>query len=163
MRANGVDEACITGNAPDREKFQKWAETLEMAIGNPLYHWSHLELRRYFGYQGILNGDTAQEVWDLCNEKLQQPEMSARNLIASSGVTLVCTTDDPADSLEWHKQLAEEKDFPIQVLPAWRPDSAMDWSARSMGTICGVWAGRGDGDQNLRGSEGGPQAAHGLL
>ena len=125
MRANGVDEACITGDAPDREKFQKWAETLEMAIGNPLYHWSHLELRRYFGYQGVLNGDTAQEVWDLCNEKLQHPEMSARNLIASSGVTLVCTTDDPADSLEWHKQLAEEKDFPVQVLPAWRPDSAM--------------------------------------
>ena len=125
MRANGVDEAYITGDAPDREKFQKWAETLELAIGNPLYHWSHLELRRYFGYQGVLNGDTAQEVWELCNQKLQEPGMSARNLIANSGVTLVCTTDDPADSLEWHQQLAQDSSFPVKVLPAWRPDAAM--------------------------------------
>lgn len=125
MRANGVDEAYITGDAPDREKFQKWAETLERAIGNPLYHWSHLELRRYFGYEGVLNGDTAQEVWELCNQKLQEPGMSARNLIANSGVTLVCTTDDPADSLEWHQQLAQDSSFPVKVLPAWRPDAAM--------------------------------------
>ena len=125
MRANGVDEAYITGDAPDREKFQKWAETLELAIGNPLYHWSHLELRRYFGYEGVLNGDTAQEVWELCNQKLQEPGMSARNLIANSGVTLVCTTDAPADSLEWHQQLAQDSSFPVKVLPAWRPDAAM--------------------------------------
>ena len=125
MRANGVDETYITGDAPDREKFQKWAETLELAIGNPLYHWSHLELRRYFGYEGVLNGDTAQEVWELCNQKLQEPGMSARNLIANSGVTLVCTTDDPADSLEWHQQLAQDSSFPVKVLPAWRPDAAM--------------------------------------
>ena len=125
MRANGVDEAYITGDAPDREKFQKWAETLELAIGNPLYHWSHLELRRYFGYEGVLNGDTAQEVWELCNQKLQEPAMSARSLIANSGVTLVCTTDDPADSLEWHQQLAQDSSFPVKVLPAWRPDVAM--------------------------------------
>ena len=125
MRANGVDEAYITGDAPDREKFQKWAETLELAIGNPLYHWSHLELRRYFGYEGVLNGDTAQEVWELCNQKLQEPGMSARSLIANSGVTLVCTTDDPADSLEWHRQLAQDSSFPVKVLPAWRPDAAM--------------------------------------
>lgn len=125
MRANGVDEAYITGDAPDREKFQKWAETLELAIGNPLYHWSHLELRRYFGYEGVLNGDTAQEVWELCNQKLQEPAMSARSLIANSGVTLVCTTDDPADSLEWHQQLAQDSSFPVKVLPAWRPDAAM--------------------------------------
>ena len=125
MRANGVDEAYITGDAPDREKFQKWAETLELAIGNPLYHWSHLELRRYFGYEGVLNGDTAQEVWELCNQKLQEPGMSARSLIANSGVTLVCTTDDPADSLEWHQQLAQDSSCPVKVLPAWRPDAAM--------------------------------------
>ena len=125
MRANGVDETYITGDAPDREKFQKWAETLELAIGNPLYHWSHLELRRYFGYEGVLNGDTAQEVWELCNQKLQEPGMSARSLIANSGVTLVCTTDDPADSLEWHQQLAQDSSFPVKVLPAWRPDAAM--------------------------------------
>ena len=125
MRANGVDEAYITGDAPDREKFQKWAETLELAIGNPLYHWSHLELRRYFGYEGVLNGNTSQEVWELCNQKLQEPGMSARSLIANSGVTLVCTTDDPADSLEWHQQLAQDSSFPVKVLPAWRPDAAM--------------------------------------
>ena len=126
MRSNGIDEKYITGDAPDREKFQKWAETLEKAIGNPLYHWSHLELKRYFGYDGCLNGETAEEVWNLCNEKLKTPEMSVRNLIRQSGVTLLCTTDDPADSLEWHKVIAEDDSFEVQVLPAWRPDKAMN-------------------------------------
>ena len=79
MRSFGVEEKFITGDASDREKFQKWAETLALAIGNPLYHWSHLELRRYFGYEGILNGDTAEAVWVLCNEKLRQPDFSARS------------------------------------------------------------------------------------
>lgn len=126
MRANGVGEYDITGDAPDREKFQKWAETLEMAIGNPLYHWSHLELQRYFGYNGHLNGQTAEEVWNLCNEKLQQDSMSARNLIRQSNVRLLCTTDDPADSLEWHKMIAKDQTFDVKVLPAWRPDKAMN-------------------------------------
>lgn len=126
MRSNGVDEKYITGDAPDREKFQKWAETLELAIGNPLYHWSHLELKRYFGYEGYLNGETAEEVWNLCNEKLAQADMSTRNLIKRSNVTLVCTTDDPVDSLEWHKKLAQDGSFDVQVLPAWRPDKAMN-------------------------------------
>lgn len=126
MRTNGVEERYVTGDAPDREKFQKWAETLEKAIGNPLYHWSHLELRRYFGYTGHLNGETAEEVWTLCNEKLRQPSMSARNLILQSNVTLLCTTDDPADSLKWHKAIANDGGFPVQVLPAWRPDCAMN-------------------------------------
>ena len=126
MRTNGVDEKYITGDASDREKFQKWAETLEMAIGNPLYHWSHLELQRYFGYNGILNGDTAEEVWNLCNAKLQEDSMSVRNLIKQSNVKLICTTDDPVDSLEWHKKLAEDDTFDVQVLPAWRPDKAMN-------------------------------------
>lgn len=126
MRSNGVDEKYITGDASDREKFQKWAETLEKAIGNPLYHWSHLELQRYFGYEGALNGETAEEVWNLCNAKLQAPEMSVRSIIKRSGVTLLCTTDDPADSLEWHKVLAEDESFDVQVLPAWRPDKAMN-------------------------------------
>ena len=125
MRSNGVEEKYITGDASDREKFQKWAETVEMAIGNPLYHWSHLELKKYFGYEGYLNGETAEEVWDLCNAKLNTPEMSARNIIRMSGVTLVCTTDDPIDSLEWHKKIAEDETFDVQVLPAWRPDKAM--------------------------------------
>lgn len=126
MRSNGVDEKYITGDASDREKFQKWAETLEKAIGNPLYHWSHLELQRYFGYHGALNGENAEEVWNLCNAKLQEAGMSARNLIKQSNVTLICTTDDPADSLEWHKMLAEDDSFDVQVLPAWRPDKAMN-------------------------------------
>lgn len=125
MRSNGVEEKYITGNASDREKFQKWAETLEMAIGNPLYHWSYLELKRYFGYEGQLNGETAEEVWKLCNEKLKQDSMSARGIIKMSNVTLLCTTDDPVDSLEWHKKIAEDDSFDVQVLPTWRPDKAM--------------------------------------
>ena len=125
MRANGVDEKYITGDAPDREKFQKWAETLPRAVGNPLYHWSHLELQRYFDYYGVLNGDTAEEVWQLCNAKLQQPDMSARGMIEKAHVTHLCTTDDPADSLEWHQKLREDKTFTVQVLPAWRPEAAM--------------------------------------
>lgn len=125
MRSNGVEEIYITGGASDREKFQKWAETLEMAIGNPLYHWSHLELQRYFGYEGVLNGDTAEEVWHLCNEKLSQPDMTTRNIIKRSNVKLLCTTDDPVDSLEWHKKIREDAAFEVQVLPTWRPDKAM--------------------------------------
>ena len=126
MRSNGVDEYYITGGASDREKFQKWAETLDKAIGNPLFHWSHLELQRYFGYHGVLGADTAEEVWKLCNEKLKQPEMSVRNLIRQSGVTLICTTDDPADDLKWHKVIAADDSFDVKVLPAWRPDKAMN-------------------------------------
>ncbi len=123
MRSAGVEERYITGDASDREKFQKWAETLGLAIGNPLYHWSHLELRNYFGYQGVLNGDTAEEVWQLCNEKLKT--LSARKLILSSRVRALCTTDDPADSLEWHKKLAADESFPVKVLPSFRPDKAL--------------------------------------
>ena len=125
MRTNGVEEKYITGDATDREKFQKWAETMPKLIGNPLYHWSHLELRYYFGYEGNLNGDTAEEVWNLCNEKLRSKEFSARNLIKMSNVTLVATTDDPADTLEFHKQIREDESFDVQVLPAWRPEKAM--------------------------------------
>ena len=125
MRSAGVDERYITGNASDREKFQKWAETLGLAIGNPLYHWSHLELRKYFDYRGILNKDTAEEVWDFCNKKLQDPAMRVRSLITASNVKMLCTTDDPADSLEWHKRLAADKSFPTAVLPGFRPDKAL--------------------------------------
>lgn len=126
MRSNGVEERFITGDASDREKFQKWAKTLERAIGNPLYHWSHLELQRYFDYHGALNGETAQEVWELSSQKLAGEDMSARNLIIKSGVKLICTTDDPADDLKWHQQIAADESFPVQVLPAWRPDRAMN-------------------------------------
>ena len=123
MRSAGVEEKFITGDASDREKFQKWAETIGLAVGNPLYHWSHLELHNYFGYDGILNGDTAEEVWQLCNEKLKV--LSARKLIEGSNVKALCTTDDPADSLEWHKKIAEDESFGVKVLPSYRPDKAM--------------------------------------
>ena len=124
MRSNGVPEKYITGDATDYEKFEKWAQTLEKAIGNPLYHWSHLELQRYFGYHGVLNHETAKEVWDICNARLQT--LSVREIIKNSGVTLICTTDDPADTLEWHEKIAADKSFDVQVLPAWRPDKAMN-------------------------------------
>lgn len=123
MRSNGIEEKYITGDATDREKFQKWAETLEKAIGNPLYHWSHLELKRYFGYEGTLNGDTAEEVWNLCNEKLKN--MSARSIMKSSNVELICTTDDPVDDLRYHIDIKNDETFNIKVLPTWRPDKAI--------------------------------------
>mgnify|MGYP002666806749 CR=1 FL=1 len=125
MRSCGVDEKYITGDASDKEKFLKWAEVLGKAIGNPLFHWSHLELKKYFGYNGVLNKKTAEEVWELCNKRLAEKDMSVRNIIRQSNVTLICTTDDPVDSLEWHKKLAEDTTFDVQVLPAWRPDKAM--------------------------------------
>ena len=124
MRSFGVEERYVTGDASDREKFQKWAETLGLAIGNPLYHWSHLELKNYFGYNGILNGETAETVWQLCNEQLARPEFSARQLITRSNVEALCTTDDPADDLQWHALLAKT-DFPVKVLPSFRPDKAL--------------------------------------
>ncbi len=125
MRTNGVEEKYITGDATDREKFQKWAETLEKAIGNPLYHWSHLELQRYFGYHGVLNGRTAEEVWNICNAKLAEDSMSVRNIIRQSNVKIICTTDDPIDNLEWHQKIAEDPSVDFKVYPAWRPDKAM--------------------------------------
>ena len=124
MRSFGVDERSITGDATDREKFQKWAEALSLAAGNPLYHWSHLELKNYFGFEGHLTPENAEQVWQLCNKKLSQPEYSARNLILRSKVEAICTTDDPADSLEWHQKL-RQTDFPVKVLPSFRPDKAL--------------------------------------
>lgn len=126
MRSCGVDEKYITGDASDKEKFFKWAECVGKAIGNPLFHWSHLELQRYFGYYGVLSAKTAEEVWNLCNAKLQEDSMSVRNLIRQSNVTLICTTDDPIDSLEWHQKIAADESFEVKVLPAWRPDKAMN-------------------------------------
>ena len=112
--------------APTGRSSRNGRRTLELAVGNPLFHWSHLELQRFFGYHGVLNGETAEEVWNLCNAKLHEDGMSVRNLIRQSGVTLVCTTDDPADDLRWHQQLAADDSFEVQVLPAWRPDKAMN-------------------------------------
>lgn len=126
MRSCGVDERFITGDASDKEKFLKWAEVLGKAIGNPLFHWSHLELQKYFGYHGVLSKKTAEEVWELCNKRLAEPDMTVRSIIKQSNVTLICTTDDPVDSLEWHKKIAEDDSFDVLVLPAWRPDKAMN-------------------------------------
>ena len=126
MRCAGVPEKYITGDAGDFEKFSAWARVLGKAVGNPLYHWSHLELRRYFGYAGTLSERTAAEVWNLANEKLQSDGFSVRGLIRRSNVKLICTTDDPVDSLEWHRKLAADSGFETAVLPAWRPDKAMN-------------------------------------
>ena len=126
MRCAGVDEKYITGDAGDYEKFCKWAEVLGKAIGNPLYHWSHLELQRFFGWHGALSAKTADEVWNLTSEKLRGEGFSARGLIVRSNVETVCTTDDPIDTLEYHEKLAADASFPVAVLPAWRPDKAMN-------------------------------------
>ena len=124
MRANGVEEKFITGHASDREKFQKFAEVMHKAAGSPVYQWAHMELKTYFDYQGELNGETAQEVWELCAQKLQT--MSVRQMIARCRVETVVTTDDPIDSLHWHEVIAADKSCQVQVFPAWRPDKAMN-------------------------------------
>ncbi len=126
MRSCGVEEKYITGDASDKEKFLKWAEVLGKAIGNPLYHWSHLELQRYFDFHKPLNKNTAEEAWEVCNAALAKDDMSARNIIRRSNVTLLCTTDDPIDDLRYHKEIAEDETFEVKVLPAWRPDKAMN-------------------------------------
>ncbi|MEO7394289.1 MAG: glucuronate isomerase, partial [Chitinophagaceae bacterium] len=128
MRANGVQEDYITGNKSDWEKFQKWAETVPYTLRNPLYHWTHLELQRYFDIDTILNGETAKKIYDECTAKLQTPEYSIRNLLRKMKVKLVCTTDDPIDSLEHHQKIKDE-DFEIPILPAFRPDNAMNVSS----------------------------------
>ena len=126
IRSNKVPEEEITGCADNRTKFQRFAEALPKAIGNPMYHWTHLELKRYFGYNGILNGDTAEEVWNLCNEKLQADDMTARGLITRSNVEVIGTTDDPADTLEWHRLIKEDTSFKTKVVPSFRPDKAVN-------------------------------------
>ena len=123
IRSNGVEEERITGGASDRDRFQAFAEMLPRAVGNPLYHWTHLELRRYFDYGGILNGDTAEEVWGLCNERLRT--LSVRQIIAMSRVECIATTDDPADELAAHALLRDDPACPARVIPTWRPDKAL--------------------------------------
>ncbi|MBO0931242.1 glucuronate isomerase [Fibrella aquatilis] len=124
MRANGVDERYCTGGASDREKFQKWAETVPYTVRNPLYHWTHLELQRYFGITELLDGRSAGRIYDQCSEQLNTPDYSVRNLLLNMNVRVVCTTDDPADSLEHHRQLATEG-FGVRMLPTFRADKAM--------------------------------------
>jgi glucuronate isomerase len=125
MRANGISEKYITGDASDFEKFEKWAETLPHTLRNPLYHWSHLELKRYFGIDVLLNKDTAKEIYDTCNELLKKPEFSVKNLLRRMNVKVVGTTDDPTDDLQFHKKIREDQ-FEISVLPSFRPDKATE-------------------------------------
>lgn len=124
LRANGVDEKYITGDASDWEKFEKWAETIPYTMRNPMYHWTHLELKRVFDIDTLLNAKTAYEIYNKANEMLQKQEFSARGLMKRFNVEVVCTTDDPLDTLEYHK-LIKESGFEIQVLPTWRPDKSM--------------------------------------
>jgi glucuronate isomerase len=125
MRSAGVDEKYITGNASDEEKFQKWAETVPLTIRNPLYHWTHLELQRYFDVYDILDGKSAKKIYDECTAKLQTSEYSVKNLLRKMNVKVVGTTDDPTDTLEWHQKIKEDG-FEIKVLPSFRPDKAMN-------------------------------------
>jgi len=126
MRAAGVPERFCTGDASDREKFQRWAETVPQTLRNPLYHWTHLELKRPLGISDrLLDAETAEGIWHECNAKLAQPAFSARGIMQQMNVALVCTTDDPIDSLEHHKTIAADPSFPVRVLPTFRPDRAM--------------------------------------
>lgn len=125
MRANGVPEELITGDGDPYKKFLAWEDTIQNCIGNPLYHWTHLELKRYFGIDDALTPETAPAIWEKCNVLLKTPEYSIRNLLKMQNVEVLCTTDDPIDDLKWHKKLAEEG-FEIQVLPTFRPGRALD-------------------------------------
>ncbi len=125
MRSNGVAEEYITGDAPDREKFQKFAEALSRCVGNPMYHWCHLELKNFFGYDGVLSGETAELVWQTANKKLAEKGFSAKELIRKSRVAMIGTTDDPISDLHWHKLIAESG-FECKVLPSFRPDPALN-------------------------------------
>ena len=124
MRANGVSEVLITGDGAPFDKFVAWADTVQNLIGNPLYHWTHMELQRYFGIDTPLTPASAKTIWDQCNQKLKTKEFSVRNLLRKQNVSALCTTDDPADSLEWHKKIREDG-FEIKVLPSFRPEKAI--------------------------------------
>ena len=125
MRTNGIDEKYCTGNAGDYEKFKQWAATVPYTLRNPLYHWTHLELQRYFDVNGLLTVDSAKKIYDECTVKLQLPEYSVRSLLRKMNVKVLCTTDDPADSLEHHVGIKKE-DFEIKIFPAFRPDKALN-------------------------------------
>lgn len=125
MRIHGVKEAFITGDASDWEKFEAWAETVPHLFGNPLYHWTHMELRTYFGITKLLSPDTAREIWEICNEKLHTEDFKPRRFIERSNVQFVGTTDDPADTLEFHKLLQKDQSFNVEVAPTFRPDQAL--------------------------------------
>jgi len=127
MRSNGTPEDFITGDQPDFERFLKFASALEMAIGNPMYHWTNMELHKYFGVEEPLTVENAKEIWDKCNDKLQNdPNMTVRGLIKQSNVAFIGTTDDPIDSLEWHVKIKEDPSIEVKVCPSFRPDKAIN-------------------------------------
>ena len=127
MRSNGVSEDYVTGDMPPYERFLKFVEALEMAIGNPMYHWCNLELRQFFGYDKPLTPENAKECWDFCNEKLRtDPSLTVRGIIEKARVAFIGTTDDPIDSLEWHAKIAADPDIRVQVCPSFRPDRAVN-------------------------------------
>lgn len=125
MRTNGIPEQFITGDADPYDKFLAWADTVQNLMGNPLYHWTHLELKRYFGIEKTLSKETAKEIYDECNEKLKTKDFSVRNLLKMQNVKLLCTTDDPADFLTWHLKMKEDEAMPFKVLPTFRPERAL--------------------------------------
>lgn len=130
MRSNGIDEKYITGEGSDYDKFLAWSKTLPMAIGNPLYHWAHLELQRFFGIYDIISEDTAPLIWEKANKLLNGEGFKVRDLIKKSNVKVICTTDDPTDTLEYHLKLKEDKSFDVKVLPTFRPDKGMEINAK---------------------------------
>lgn len=132
MRSNGIDEKFITGDSSDYDRFLSFAKTIPMTIGNPLYHWVHLELQRFFGIYDILNEKTAPSIWEKVNEKLKGEGFRARDLIKKSNVKVICTTDDPVDSLEYHQKMKEIRDFDVKVLPAFRPDKGVEIKRESL-------------------------------
>ena len=127
MRSNGVDESYVTGGQDPYARFLKFAETLEMAIGNPMYHWCHLELKQFFGVNEPLTTESAKRIWDHCNKMLQEdPDMTARGLIRKANVAFIGTTDDPIDTLEWHDKIAADPTISVVVGPSYRPDKAVN-------------------------------------
>lgn len=126
MRWHGVSEEYITGNAPDFDKFMAWARTVPHTIGNPLYHWTHLELKRFFGIDDLLSEETAEKIWEAANEKLADEAFRVRALIQRSNVAVIGTTDDPTDTLEYHRYIREDASFPTQVIPSFRPDKGVE-------------------------------------
>jgi glucuronate isomerase len=126
LRAHGIDEKYITGDGDPKEKFAAWAKTVPYTLGNALYHWTHIELKKYFGIEELLNEESYEKIWDRCNELLQQDDYSTQEIIKRSNVKVICTTDDPTDDLHYHEQIANLPDFPVKVLPTYRPDKGLE-------------------------------------
>ncbi len=149
MRSNGVDEEYITGHKPGKERLKKFAESVEMAIGNPMYHWCNLELRKFFGYEGYLSPESVDEIWALTSDKLQNdPKLTVRGLIEQSNVAFIGTTDDPIDSLEWHEKIAADPTIRFKVCPSFRPDKAINISKPGFAAYIGKLA-RSVGKESL--------------